>query len=139
MMRNALGVIAGAVVWMVGFFALATILAQIWPSYGTHAREWTQSKVFTFTALMACCNLLFWAIAEIAAGWTLARIARKPAAIWVLAIVIGGYLATLHWILFWPSFPWWYNLGVVIPAIPAVLLGSNLGGLLGRGPLPAPH
>jgi hypothetical protein len=26
----------------------------------------------------------------------------------------------------WALFPWWYNLGVVIPALPAVLLGASL-------------
>jgi hypothetical protein len=137
MVRNVFGVIAGAIVWMAGFFILATLLAQLWPAYGAHAREWTQSKVFTFTALMACCNLLFWFIGEVGAGWTSAKIARQHAAIWVLAILIGGYLATLHLVLFWSSFPWWYNLGVVIPAIPAVILGSKLGKSLARDPLPA--
>ena len=41
--------------------------------------------------------------------------------------VLGIYLAALHLILYWPRFPWWYNLGVVIPAVPAVLFGGTLG------------
>jgi hypothetical protein len=32
----------------------------------------------------------------------------------------------VHLILYWPRFPWWYNLGVVIPVVPAVLFGAKL-------------
>jgi hypothetical protein len=35
------------------------------------------------------------------------------------------YLAGLHLVLYWPRFPWWYNLGVVIPAVRAVLLANS--------------
>jgi hypothetical protein len=35
-------------------------------------------------------------------------------------------LVSLHLVLFWSRFPWWYNLGVVIPVVPAVLFGGKL-------------
>ena len=66
MVRGILGVVVGAVVWMVGFLALAMVLAQRWPDYAIHG----------------------------------------------------------------PRFPWWYNLGVVIPAVPAVYLGGKLANSL---------
>jgi hypothetical protein len=31
MVRSVFGVVAGAVVWMVGFYALAIVLAKLWP------------------------------------------------------------------------------------------------------------
>jgi hypothetical protein len=46
--------------------------------------------------------------------------------VWVLAGLLGIYLAAVHLVLFWARFPWWYNLGVVIPAVPAVLWGATL-------------
>jgi len=131
MVRSVLGVVAGAVVWMVGFLVLALVLAQLWPDYAVHGRAWTRQGVFTFTPLMACCNLVFWLVAEIGAGWTTAKIAKRRQAVWVLAGLIGIYLAGLHLLLFWSRFPWWYNLGVVIPAVPAVLFGGKLAQ---RGP-----
>jgi hypothetical protein len=131
MVRNVLGVVVGAVVWMMGFFVLALILAQLWPDYGIHGREWTRQGVFTFTPLMACCNLVFWVLAEVGAGWTAAKIAKRRQAVWVLAALVGIYLACLHIVFKWPLFPWWYNLGVVIPAVPSVLLGGRLAS---RGP-----
>jgi hypothetical protein len=55
-----------------------------------------------------------------------AKISKRPAAVWVLAALLGIYLAAVHLVLYWPRFPWRYNLGVVIPAVPAVLLGGYL-------------
>jgi hypothetical protein len=126
MVRGILGVVIGAVVWMLGFFALAVLLGQLWPDYAVHGREWTRQGVFTFTPLMACCNLIFWLLADVGAGWAAGKIAKRREAVWVLAGLIGIYLAGLHLLLVWPRFPWWYNLGVVIPAVPAVLLGGKL-------------
>lgn len=126
MVRSVLGVLAGVVFWAVGFFVLALLLAQLWPDYAVHGRQWTRENVFTFTALMACCNLVFWLLAEIGAGWVTEKIAKRREAVWVVAGLLGIYLATLHLILYWPRFPWWYNLGVVIPVVAAVLVGGRL-------------
>jgi hypothetical protein len=130
MVRGVLGVVVGVVVWMVGFFVLALALAQLWPDYAIHGRQWTRQGVFTFTPLMACCNLVFWVLAEIGAGWAAGKIAKRREAVWVLAGLVGIYLAGLHLVLYWVRFPWWYNLGVVIPAVPAVLLGGKLANSL---------
>jgi hypothetical protein len=130
MVRGVLGVVVGAVVWMLGFFILALVLAQLWPDYAIHGRQWTSQGVFTFTPLMACCNLVFWVLAEIGAGWGAGKIAKRREAVWVLAGLVGIYLAVLHLVLLWSRFPWWYNLGAVIPAVPAVLFGGKLANSL---------
>jgi hypothetical protein len=126
MVRSVLGVVVGAIAWMVGFWILAILLARVWPDYAIHGRQWIREGVFTFTPPMATVNLVFWALAEVGAGWVAAKIAKRREAVWVLAAVVGIYLAGVHLVLFWPRFPWWYNLGVVIPAVPAVLLGAQL-------------
>ena len=126
MARSVVGVVLGVVAWMVGFWVLATLLALLWPDYAIHGRRWIREGVFTFTPLMASLNLVLWVLAELGAGWVAARIANRREAVWVLAGLLGVYLAALHLILYWPRFPWWYNLGVVIPVVPAVLLGARL-------------
>jgi len=126
MVRGVFGVVVGAVVWMLGFFVLALLLGQLWPDYLIHGRQWTRQGVFTFTPLMAYCNLVFWVLAEVGAGWTAGKIPKRREAVWVLAGLVGIYLAGLHLFFYWARFPWWYNLGVVIPAVPAVLLGGKL-------------
>lgn len=126
MARSVLGVVVGVIVWVVAFYVLAIGLGLVWPDYAVHARQWVRQGAFTFTPLMAWCNLLLWVLAAIAAGWVAAKISARHGAVWVLAGLLGIYLAVLHLILYWPRFPWWYNLGVVIPAVPAVLLGARL-------------
>lgn len=126
MVRSILGIVIGVVLWMVGFYALAIGLSLLWPDYALHGRQWIREDLFTFTPLMACCNLALWVLAEIAAGWVAAKISKHRGAVWVLAGLMGIYLAALHLGFYWSHFPWWYNLGVVIPAVPAVLLGAHL-------------
>jgi len=130
MVRGVLGVVVGVVLWAVGFYVLATVLAQLWPDYAIHGRQWIKEGVFTFTAPMACCNIAFWVLAEIGAGWMAGKIARRHEAVWVLAGLLGIYLAALHLVFYWSRFPWWYNLGVVVSAVPAVLFGGRLANSL---------
>ena len=134
MVRSILGVVLGALLWMVAFYTLAIALSELWPSYAIHGRQWMREGVFTFTPLMACANLVMWALAEIFAGWVAAKIAKRREAVWVLAGLIGIYLASVHLVVYWSHFPWWYNLGVVIPSIPAVLLGALLAKSSSAGP-----
>ncbi len=127
MVRSVLGVVVGAILWMIVFYVLALALAHWWPEYAIHGRQWLRQGVFTFTPTMAVCNLVLWVLAEMGAGWMEARISQHRRAAWVLAGLLGVYLAAVHLLFYWPRFPWWYNLGVVIPAVPAVLLGAIIG------------
>ena len=125
MVRGALGLVVGVILWMAVFYALAVGLALAWPDYALNGRNWTRQGVFTFTPLMACCNLAFWMIADIAAGWVTGRVTKRREMIWTLAILLGIYLAVLH-VAYWSRFPWWYNLGVIVPTVPAVILGGRI-------------
>lgn len=124
--RSAVGIIVGAVVWMALFFTLAIGLSQLWPDYAAHGRTWFEEGVFTFTSAMAASNLVLWALAEIGAGFVAAKISARPAGYLTLAGLITAYLALQHFVLSWEVFPWWYNVGVVVPAFGAVLLGARI-------------
>ena len=124
--RFAAGALIGIASWMIGFLALGILLAQVWPEYAIHGRAWMQEGVFTFTPPMAVCNLLFWAIADVLAGWLAAMIAGTGSATRIVALLLTGYLALMHFVLNWELFPWWYNVGVVLPAFPATILGGRL-------------
>ena len=78
MLRGILGIVAGAIAWMAVFYALVILLSLSWPEYGLQGRTWMTRGVFTFTPSMACFNLLFWALAEIGAGWVAMKVARRP-------------------------------------------------------------
>jgi hypothetical protein len=126
LLRPLLAVLTGAVVWMFGFLVLAQILVLLWPAYGVAARTWIHANDYTFTLPMAVLNASFWILAEIAAGWLTAVIARRPRAVWILAVLVMGYLCFVHLYSVWEKFPWWYNLVVALASGPAVLLGGKL-------------
>jgi hypothetical protein len=128
MIKNISGVVAALLLWMAAFVLLGVISAQLWPDYGEHGRIWFAEGRFTFTPVMAVCNLIIWFIAAFAAGWLVQNITRRRGAVLVLAGIIGLTMALNHLVLEWSRFPWWYNLGVVIPSVPAVLLGAMLAG-----------
>ncbi len=128
MVRGVLGVVAGWVVWFVGFLALAILLAAVWPEYRVHGQAWMNDHVFDFPTPMAIFNVIFWIVAEIASGWVAMVVARHREAVWVLAAIVGGYLVFEHLYAEWANIPAWYNLAVAITAVPAVLLGGRLAG-----------
>ena len=124
MLRQVLGIIAGAGLCQFGFLTLAFGLAQLWPAYAVHGRTYLQQRLFTFPAPMAVCTLLLWVAAALAAGFVVMKITQSWRGVQVLAAAIVSYAATIHLILEWPRFPWWYNLAVVLQMGPAVLLGG---------------
>src|SRR5262245_49144394 len=128
MIRGVLGVVLGWLVWFAGFLVLAIGLAALWPDYGVHGRAWMNDHVFDFTTPMAGLNVLFWIVAEVAAGWVAIAVARRREALWVLATLVGLYLCYEHLYAEWANIPTWYNLAVAISGIPAVLLGGWLAG-----------
>jgi hypothetical protein len=126
MVRSVIGVVVGAIVWMVVFLCVTVSLAQLWPEYAAHGRVWFQQHVYEFTTGMSAVNASFWVLSEIVAGALAVLIAARREAGWVLAAVIGVYLAYEHLYVEWSNLPRWYNLAVAIPAVPAVLFGGKL-------------
>jgi hypothetical protein len=137
MIRAILGFIAAAVVWIPAFFTLARLGFFIWPDYEPHARAWLDQGVFTFPAPMAAYNVACWALTHVIVGWLGVAIGGRREVGWALAAVIALYLAAVHLVLYWPNFPWWYNLGVALLAAPAVLVGGKLAGRFVRPGVPA--
>ncbi len=137
MVRSVIGVIVGAVVWMVVFVCVTVSLALFWPEYAAHGRVWFQQHVYEFTTGMSAVNASFWVLAEIVAGGLAVVIAARRQAGWVLAAVIGLYLAYEHLYVEWSNLPQGYNLAVAIPAAPATLLGAWFARRFARSPRPA--
>ena len=137
MVRAVLGFVIAAVLWMPAFFALTFLVAFVWPAYAVHGGTWFETGVFTFEPPMAAVNVVCWVLAEVLAGWIAVAIARRRQAAWALGAVLALYLAIVHLYLYWPNFPWWYNVAVAGLAAPAVLLGATLPARFARRGAPA--
>lgn len=125
MWHGVLGIVAGAVGWVTGFYVLAAGSGLLWSGYAARGRTFLEEGIYTLTPLMSACGILFWIMADCAAGWICMKIARRMSAAWVLAILITAVMVLNHLILDWDRFPWWYNLGVALPVLPAVLFGAG--------------
>jgi len=128
MVRSVLGVIGGAAAWIAGFFLLARLLYMAWPAYALSAETYMNGGAYDFTPAMSSFNALFWLMAEVGAGWLTVMIAKRREAVWILAAALMVYMSSMHLYLYWDRFPWWYNLLVALPVVPAVLLGGKLAG-----------
>jgi hypothetical protein len=134
MVRSALGVIGGGVAWMVGFFVLARLLYMAWPAYALRAQTYMSGGAYDFTPAMSGFHASFWFLAEVGAGWLTVTIAKRREAAWILAGLLMAYMSAMHLYLYWDRFPWWYNLVVALPVVPAVWVG---GALASRAVLPS--
>jgi hypothetical protein len=124
MLRNLLAVILGLIMCNVVFGGLAFGTMFVWPDYATHGNRWLDQRIFTFTSIMACMNLIFWALAFIGAGWATAQIARDIRTVWVVAGLMQMYAVYVHLFREWSTFPWWYNVVVAVSVVPATWLGT---------------
>jgi hypothetical protein len=124
--RAVLGVIAGGIVWWVSFFfGFGLLLMLAWPAYAAAAKDFMQTGVYTLSPSMSGVNIAFWILAEMCAGWATAVVSRRLEAVWVLAALMMSGMGVMHLYLEWDRFPWWYNLAVVIPVVPATLFGAR--------------
>ncbi len=96
MVRGILGVVGGGIVWWMGFFGLARLLYLSWPAYATTAHEFMITGVSEFTTPMYAWQVLFWVLAEIAAGWIAVVIARRRESAWVLAALLMTFVCFMH-------------------------------------------
>jgi len=126
MVRSALGILCGGIVWQAAFLILAQLLIWVWPAYAAAARSFVNTHTFEFTPAMAGLNILYWILAEICAGWVTVIVAKRREPVWILAALLLVYMSVMHFYVFWTSIPWWYNIIVVISVVPAVWLGAKL-------------
>ena len=63
MVRSALGILCGGIVWQAAFLILAQLLIWVWPAYAVAARSFVTTHIFEFTPPMSALNILFWILA----------------------------------------------------------------------------
>ena len=80
MLRGVLGIFAGAIVWMAGFYALVILLAALWPDFALHGRVWQREGVFAFTPPMGPCGISWLAECQSAVTMAISASGSAPAA-----------------------------------------------------------
>ncbi|HVU31688.1 MAG TPA: hypothetical protein VHE36_14955 [Sphingomicrobium sp.] len=120
MWRTIAAIVAGLVGWALVVTILNFGLRLTIPGY--HAAEAT----LEFTMAMKIGRLVEAALASLAAGALVGRIA--PAMKWpafIVGLIVLGMFLPVH-VKLWNSFPAWYHLAFLVPLVPLVVLGSAL-------------
>jgi len=118
--RKIIGVVGGLVAWI----AVATILNGLmrWGLAGYAEAE----RPMTFTLPMLAGRLAVGGLSSLAAGATLAWIAKSAdAAATALGIVLLAVFLPVHYGL-WDKFPVWYHVVFLVSLLPLALLGARL-------------
>ena len=127
MVRGVLGFVVGVVLWMPAFFLdRVPRVARVAGVRVARAGVVRNGRLTRSSAPMSVVNATCWVVGGGVRGLGRRRGCRRPQAAWALAAVLAVYLGFLHLYLYWPNFPWWYNVAVAGLAAPAVLLGSKL-------------
>jgi hypothetical protein len=127
-LRSVLAVVAGYAVWTVAFWILIFLLALAWPALrDAGVVFFEQGRYDIFATPMLVAFQFMWPIANAAAGLVTRLISRRQLEVWVLAALLFAYF---HLWALWDELPVWYNVVVVIPVVPMVLVGGLLGARL---------
>ena len=119
MLRATLAFIAALLAWVVSATILNRLLRLGMPTYAA------AEPAMTFTLLMQCARLVTGALASLAAGYTVSRIAPAAARLpLVLGVVLLLGFLPVHYGI-WNRFPIWYHLVFLGTLVPLVLLGAQ--------------
>jgi hypothetical protein len=119
MTRSILSLLAALVCWVLVASALNRLLRFGMPGY--LAAEPTMA----FSLAMQCARLALGALASLAGGFLLARLAPEGARLpLLLGIVLLVAFIPVHARL-WNSFPLWYHLFFLVTLVPFVLAGAR--------------
>jgi hypothetical protein len=134
-LRIITAIVAGLVVWMVGFFVIGIAFGLLWPAYAEAARFMFRAEDFSyFTTPMLFVNWLVFLGTGLIAGWLAAWIGKNRIAPLVVAVLYLAYGMVNHYVLVWDKLPGWYNLIVpFVMAVPIVLGGRLVGARSGGG------
>jgi hypothetical protein len=120
MIRNIVGVVAGAATWLLIATAGNVVLRLVLPGYAA------VEKAMDFTASMMLARLALGALASLGAGFVAAWVSRRSArGVWALAGILLLFFIPVHYQL-WDRFPPWYHAAFLVSLVVLTVLGGRL-------------
>ncbi len=120
MLKIALGVIVGFLVWSILWVGFDALLRAVLTSYDESV------KAMTFSSLMLILLLVLSAVVSIISGFVAALISREnsksPLILGILLLIVGIFVQ----MSVWDKIPLWYHLTFLILLIPMTILGGKL-------------
>lgn len=127
-LRGILAVAGGYVAWVVAFWIPIVLLTLVWPALrATGEGFWEQGRYDIFDTSMLVTFQFIWLIANCAAGLVTRLISRRQLEVSCIAALLFAYFVYNHLWALWDEMPKWYNVLVVIPVVPMILVGGAIG------------
>jgi hypothetical protein len=127
MLRPIAALVGGYVAWVAAFWAPMFLMAFVWPALrGTARVFFEQQRYDVFDTSMLIAFQFVWLFANGSAGFVVRWIGKRPLELRWFAVLLFLYFAYNHLWALWDQLPAWYNVLVVIPVMPMVLIGGTL-------------
>lgn len=119
MIKQAIAISGGLILWIVSATVFATLLKASWPAYAaiTDARDYTLAMQITRLAIGAAATLIAGTVVGLIAGARAVLIAGIV--LLLLALFIHAQV--------WQSYPIWYHLTFFAYLVPLTLWGGRWG------------
>ena len=125
--RSILALPAGYAAWVIAFWTPIFLASFVWLTLSDVGQQFWQERRYDIFPTSTLVYFQFvWLVANGAAGFVAEWVGRSQRLVWVGAGLLFVYFAYNHWWALWGVMPDWYNVLVVIPVVPMVLLGGLL-------------
>ena len=126
-LRSILALPAGYAAWVFAFWIPIILISLMWATLSEVGQQFWQERRFDiFPTSTLVLFQVVWLLANGAAGFVAQWVGRRQRLVWIGAGLLFAYFAYNHWWALWGVMPDWYNVLVVIPVVPMVMLGSFL-------------
>jgi hypothetical protein len=132
MVRTILGVVAGFVTWLFGWFGFEKIFSGLWPSwYGAQQAAFQAVLVdggqFSAETSFLLTHIVCGSLVSLLSGYFAARIAqgnaRAPLILGLLLTAVG----VMKMVMSWPYVPIWYHVAFTLQLFAMTIAGGKLG------------
>jgi|GEM_PF-3384710 len=125
--RRLLALPAGYAAWVIAFWTPILLASLGWTTLTEVGEQfWQVRRYDIFPTSVLVLFLLVWLFANFAAGFAARWVGRSERLVSIGAALLLLYFAYNHFWALWGVMPDWYNVLVVVPVVPMVLLGSFL-------------
>jgi hypothetical protein len=133
MVRIVLGVVAGFLAWLIGWFGCEKIFSALWPTWYGAQQDAFQAVLinggqFSAQASFLLTHVACGAAVSLLAGYLAARVARENKRAPVILAVLLLALGVMKMVMSWQYVPVWYHLAFTLQLLVMPIVGGKSGG-----------
>jgi hypothetical protein len=130
MTRIVIGVVAGFMSWMIGWFGCEKMFSALWPSWYGAQQDAFQSVLvnggqFAPQASFLLTHIACGAVVSLIAGYLAARIARENKRAPIILAILLLALGVMKMAMSWQYVPAWYHVAFTLQLLAMPIVGGK--------------